>query len=1137
MPVSDTFALKGGRMLDTPKFGSPRAAESAKAPNEIRRLAWHSSIQHETSVTSALRTARGSTLRKKASAKQAAPLKAAPRKKTVVATKASAPLRAGISSSSPLGMLALYLAAQWRASGRDGVVFLAENESRAERLGSIIPVIEPACDVLVYPRLNTLPFDQLEPSRDIAGRRSSVLRRLAGTKKPILLITTAEAMMELLPLPTNWSRIGFQLRTGAIYSEADLEARLKALGYDLDDSPDYPGGVLFHGNTFEIFPAGALGPLRIEHSGGRIRRIAAINPMDQEVISETNELFIDPMSERLAFKDRARKRSSLFDYCSRAKWIADSAVPRHADTWLSTIEDAAARGERDRAYLSRREWDQAAKKITLLAPTVPFRATPEFYKASSPRKALRAFIEEAQRGDARVVFVAAVESDLRLMARMSAAKAECVPDWAHATARGRRQAALLAGFDAGFIVPGKKPLVVITAADVLGSRAHQPQPTNWAWTPGFEAGDLPELGSVVVHLQRGLARLGGLRSMGSGDLSAREMVRLVFAGNDAVLVPLAELALIWPYAAELGNTSLDKADGSSWRPRRAAAETEIHVVAKELAKQMRQRRRRPAPKLVPRPAAYEKFVARFPYFTTPDQAKAIRDVLDDLASGHPMDRIVCGDVGFGKTEVALRAAAAAVLAGKQVAIVVPTTVLARQHFETFRKRFAPLGFDVGNLSRVASAADARDVRERLKSGELRIVVGTLSLASKEVKFADLGLIIIDEEQHFGAAEKAMLSNLNKNGHRLWMSATPIPRTLAAGLTGLRDLSVIATPPVHRVPVATKVAPLSDIAIAAPLVREHRRNGQSFVICPRIQDLDPLLAKVHALVPELRISTIHGKLPTDEIDERLMGFVEGRTDVLLATNIVESGLDIPRANTIVVCWPEKFGLAQLHQLRGRVGRGGIRAFAHFLTEGGSDRSEKRLSVLEELSRPGAGFAISARDLDLRGGGDLRSDRQSGHMQVFGPTLYGHLLTLALEGDRDGMSALWIPELNLPIPELLPASYVQSEAVRLEIYARAARCRSDDELEELEDETQRRFGKLPSEAGNFFAVARLRVNCRERGIMRLDVGPDAIAATMLAGKIRKSCSRLLQREGDRVVYPGRSSEPALRRVELFLDLLDE
>lgn len=1042
-----------------------------------------------------------------------------------------------MSSASPLGLLALHLMVQWQESGRGGLVFLAENERRAERLASIIQALEPTCDVLVYPRLNTLPFDVLEPSRDIAGRRNSVLRRLATAKKLILLVTTAEAMMERLPLTADWPRVGMLLRIGGAYSEQHLQALFESLGYDLDDSPDYPGGALFHGNTFEIFPAGARGPIRVEHSAGRIGRIAAFNPLNQEVISELKELQIDPMSERLAFKERARNKASLFEYCTRAKWVADAEVSKHADTWLSTIEDAAPRAERDRAYVSRREWDQAAKRIALLSPTAPYRATPEFFKEAAPRKALRAYVEEAQRGDARVVFAAAAEADLRLMERMSGVKAECAADWAQATARGRREAALLAGFDAGFVVPGRKPIVVITASDVLGSRAHQPQPTNWAWTPGFEAVDLPELGSVVVHLQRGLARLGGLRSMGSGGVSAREMVRLVFAGNDAVLVPLAELALIWPYAAELGDTSLDRADGSTWRPRRAAAETEIHVVAKELAKQRSQRRRRPAPKLVPRPASYEKFVARFPYFTTPDQAKAIRDVLDDLASGHPMDRIVCGDVGFGKTEVALRAAAATVLSGRQVAIVVPTTVLARQHVETFRKRFATLGIEVGDLSRVASTAEARKVREGLKSGELKVVVGTLSLASKEVKFADLGLVIVDEEQHFGAADKAMLSSLNKNGHRLWMSATPIPRTLAAGLTGLRDLSVIATPPVHRVPVVTKVAPLSDIAIAAALVREHQRNGQSFVVCPRIQDLDPMLIRIHTLAPELRIISLHGKLSADEIDERLMAFVEGEADVLLATNIVESGLDIPRANTIVVCWPERFGLAQLHQLRGRVGRGGIRAFAHFLTDGGSGRSEKRLSVLEELNRPGAGFAISARDLDLRGGGDMLSDRQSGHVQVFGPTLYGHLLTLTLEGDRDGMSALWIPELNLPIAELLPSNYVQSEAVRLEIYARASRCRTDDELEELEDETQRRFGMLPPPASNFFAIAKLRMICRERGIMRLDVGPDAIAAMLLPGRIRRSCSQLLQRDGNRIIYPGRSSEPVLQQIEQFSDLLDE
>ena len=1034
-------------------------------------------------------------------------------------------------------MLALHLLAQLHKSGHNGVVFLSENESRAERLGAIVHALDPACEVLVFPRLNTLPFDQLEPSRDIAGRRSSVLRRLAKPKQPILLITTSEAMMERLPTPASWSRISATLKVGSAYSEADFEARFEALGYDLDDTPDYPGGVLFHGKTFEVFPAGALGPFRIEHAGGKIRQIAAFDPIDQEVISEVRELLIDPMSERLALANRGQNRASLFDYCGQAKWIADAGVPAHADAWLDTIEEAAATADREREYLSRRDWKQGTKLLSLLPLSAPYRATPEFSKAPSPRKALRDFVGETQRGRARLLFVAAVPDDLRLMERMSGVRPERFVDWKQATGKRRPEAALLADFDGGFIVPAERSLVVITATDVLGSRAHHPQPMTRAWTSAFDAVDVPEIGSVVVHLHRGLARLGSLQAMGTEGVSAREMIRLVFAGNDAVLVPLAELGLIWPYASELGDVSLDRADGNSWRARRADAEAEIHIAAKQLSKQMRERRRRAAPKLVPPGASYEKFVARFPYFTTVDQANAIGDVLDDLASGHPMDRIVCGDVGFGKTEVALRATAAAVLSGKQVAIAVPTTVLARQHVDTFRKRFAPLGIEVGNLSRVASGSETRKVREGLSSGELRIVVGTHSLASKEVAFSDLGLVIVDEEQHFGAAEKAKLAGLHKNGHTLWMSATPIPRTLAAGLTGLRDLSVIASPPVHRVPVVTRVAPLSDAAIAAALLREQRRRGQSFVICPRIQDLEPMSASIQSMAPELQVVCVHGKLAADELDERMMSFVEGKADVLLATNIVESGLDIPRANTIVVCWPEKFGLAQLHQLRGRVGRGGTRAFAHFLTEAGSDRSEKRLAVLEELSRPGAGFAISARDLDLRGGGDLLSEQQSGHMQVFGPALYGHLLKLALQGNAAEMAELWVPDLNLPISELLPSSYVQSEAVRLEIYVRAARCRSDDELEELEEETLRRFGRLPPLARDFFAVAKLRIGCRDRGIVRLDVGPDAIAATLIAGKLRKSRSKLLQRDGDRVVYSEKSGEPPLRRVEELFDMLDE
>ena len=374
----------------------------------------------------------------------------------------------------------------------------------------------------------------------------------------------------------------------------------------------------------------------------------------------------------------------------------------------------------------------------------------------------------------------------REVERLSGVKAERFPAWSGATAERNREASLLVDFDAGFVVPGQKPLVVVTASDVLGSRAHHPQPMARAWNAAFDHTDVPELGSVVVHLQRGLGLLDGLQSVATGDVSSRDMIRLVFAGEDAVLVPPADLALIWPYASELGELTLDKADGSTWWARRTEAEQEIQIAGKQLSNYISQRRRRRAPKLAPPGPVYERFVARFPYFTTVDQAKAVRDVLDDLASGHPMDRVICGDVGFGKTEVALRAAAAVVLSGKQVAIAVPTTVLARQHVATFRKRFAPFNIEVGRLSRAASAAETREAKEGLKSGKLKVVVGTQALASKDVKFADLGLIIIDEEQHFGAAEKAKLSELAKGVHALWMSATPISsdsRGRSRGLQG------------------------------------------------------------------------------------------------------------------------------------------------------------------------------------------------------------------------------------------------------------------------------------------------------------------------------------------------------------------
>jgi transcription-repair coupling factor (superfamily II helicase) len=1034
-------------------------------------------------------------------------------------------------------MVALYLLAQWRRGGRNGLVFVADHENRAERLGSVVHRLDPACNVLVFPRLNTFPLDGLEPSREIAGRRCSVLRRLVKPKQPVLLITTAEAAMPRLPSPKRWSRLALSLRPGMSYSEGALKGRLEALGYDLDEEADYPGAALFHGKTFEIFPAGALGPLRIEHSGQSIRRIAAFDPVGQNEAVETKEILVDPMSERLAYGGKSGGRSTLLDYCPQARWIADAGVSARADSWLSVIEEAGTRKEAEREYLGRDEWKRLKRRVKLLPQNAPFSSTPDFSKQASPRRALHAFVEEIRRHGSRLLFVAAIDEDLRAMERLGNIKAERCRNWDEVVATRRREAALVADFDAGFVVPGRKSLVVVTASDVLGSRAHHPQPMARSWNAAFYHADVPEQGTAVIHLQRGLAVLDGLQTVSAGGSTAREMIKLVFAGDDAVLVAPADMALIWPYSAEPGKLTLDKADGSTWRTRRSEAEQEIQIAARELARRISRRLRRRAPRIVPPGPLYERFVARFPYSTTVDQAKAVQDILNDLASGHPMDRVICGDVGFGKTEVALRAAAAVALSGKQVAIAVPTTVLARQHVATFRGRFDPFGVEVASLSRAATTSETKAVKERLRSGQAGIVIGTQALASHDVRFADLGLVIIDEEQHFGAAEKAKFSGMGSGLHSLWMSATPIPRTLAGGLAGFRDLSVIASPPAHRLPIVTQVAPLSDAAIAAALLREQRRRGQSFLICPRIQDLDPMLSRVHAIAPELRVTCLHGRLPADEIDDRMMSFVEGAADVLLATNIVESGLDIPRANTIVVCWPERFGLAQLHQLRGRVGRSGTRAFAYLLTEADSEQSEKRLAILEDFTKPGSGFAISERDLDLRGAGDLFSEQQSGHVQVFGPVLYSFLLKLASEKGSGREADLWVPDLNLPVPEILPESYVQSAAVRLEIYGRAARCRSKDDLEDLEEEASRRFGRPPPEARDFFAIATLRMLCKQKGIMRLDVGPEAVAATFLPGRLKKSKARALKRDGDRVIWFNKSLEDPLGRVEDFMDMLDD
>lgn len=1047
--------------------------------------------------------------------------------------------RQPLSSKAPLGLLALHLMTAWRKSGRHGLAFLAADDGRAERLGAVLHALDRSCDALVLPSFGPLTAGAFEPPLEISGRRTSVLRRLAEHAKPPFLIATVDAILPRVPPPDVWDRTCLRLAVGQSIGIEELQRSLADLGYDLDTPADDSGGVLFHGKAIELFPAGALAPVRVELSDGKIGAIRRIDPSDRAEAASLAELVVDPMSERCVNGTTAGAPTDIFNYFGDAKVIADAEVPGQAEArWAALDENRANGGERS-AFIGRDDWREGVHRMVLLPAASDFETIPKFAQTENAQSALRKFVSDGKRRGARFLFTAGSERDLLQMERLAGIKTLRHAEWATAsrTAAGTI-ISLLIDLEAGFRTGNTRPLLVITATELLGSRARHLQPMARHRIGAAEAETKPMLGNAVIHLQRGLAVLDGLQQVSASDLSAHEMVRLAFADDEAVLVPIAELALIWPYAGDPGGIKLDSADGQGWAARYLEAEREIDRTAQTLSELVRARRQTSAPRLVPPPSEYERFVAGFPYTATPDQSAATEDILSDLASGHPMDRVVCGDVGFGKTEVALRAAAAAVLSGKQVAVVVPTTVLARQHLLTFQQRFARIGVDVGHLSRLVSTADARRIRRQLRDGSLRLVVGTQALAGAEGTFEDLGLVVIDEEQHFGATEKAALSNLRAGVHTLTMSATPIPRTMAGAMAGLRDFSVIATPPARRVPVVTKVMLDLDSTLAIALGREQRRRGQSFVICPRIKDLEGTRERINRAMPDLRVVTVHGRMAAADIDEHMMKFVAGKADVLLATDIVENGLDIPRANTILILSPDRFGLAQLHQLRGRVGRGGTRAFAYLLMDEAGEGAQKRISAFQEFSEPGAGFQISARDLDLRGGGDLLSEDQAGHVRVFGPALYHHLLARALEGRRKSAVDFWIPDLHVDVPELLPFSYIPDEATRLDIYERLGKSETRSEINDIEDETQDRFGILPQEVSSLFTLAIIRLDCMALGIQRIDVGPVGIAAKLKSNASTMFRSPSINRTKDRLILKRKVTDsqklPAL--VE-FIELLKQ
>ena len=653
-------------------------------------------------------------------------------------------------------------------------------------------------------------------------------------------------------------------------------------------------------------------------------------------------------------------------------------------------------------------------------------------------------------------------------------------------------AALVLPLESGF---ANDELEIVTEQDILGDRLVRRKKRRKD-ADAFLA-ELSALtpGDLVVHTDHGIGRYEGLQSIPVGK-SPHDCVMLTYAGGDKLYIPVENLEVLSRYGSGEDGAALDKLGGEAWQKRRARLKERIREIANELLKTAAQRALRKAPAFHPEESAYNQFADRFPWQETEDQERAIEDVLGDLSSGNPMDRLVCGDVGFGKTEVALRAAFVAAMSGQQVAVVAPTTLLARQHHKGFTERFAGFPLKVGRLSRLVPEKEAKVTRAGLADGTMDIVIGTHAILSKTVKFRRLGLVIVDEEQRFGVNHKERLKQLRADVHVLTLTATPIPRTLQMAMSGLRELSTIQTPPVDRLAVRTYVMEWDDVVMREALLREHHRGGQSFIVVPRIADMPELEEWLRRTVPEVKVVTAHGQMSAGEVEERMSAFYEGKYEVLLSTTIVESGLDIPSANTIIIHRADRFGLAQLYQLRGRVGRAKLRAYAYLTTPADtalSEVAEKRLKVLGDLDSLGAGFQLASHDLDIRGAGNLLGDEQSGHIREVGFELYQSMLEDAilaakagdagLEKDTNGLS----PQITVDAPIMIPEDYVPDLAVRMALYRRLNDADDQAEIEALSAEMIDRFGPLPDATSNLVKLIEIKRQAIEAHIAKIDVGP--------------------------------------------------
>ncbi len=1031
-------------------------------------------------------------------------------------------------------------------------LWVIHNEALAIEALALAKFVLGDSEVLYFPAWDTLPYDRISPLPQIMGQRLYTLSRILKNPSNTLVISTPSALMQKLP-PQDIVQTSFNsIKIGDCFSMQDLSHNLLNLGYRRVECVREQAEFSIRGGLFDVsipqINQESEG-FRLDFFGDTIENIRTFDLSSQRtIINITDSISFGAASEiRLNQKNIENFRTKYRNLVHKTKTeedplyinISQGLTYPGMEHWLplfydhttlftdylpeswAVVEDPLSKlhwqhkvTQYQEHYISRLEYLKTTQKSGILPyfpvdvcdmiETNAFNWKNVYQTESKEHGFLPSSIDDAIQNTTpiKLITLSSKGSIERLKLILNDKGISSFKEVENFSDLKLGINLTNLPISKGFL---HKDIAIITEEDLFGEKLSMSKKSTSkrAKEVLMEASSLAP-GDLVVHDDHGIGRFLGLQTIPVLQ-TPHDCICLEYSNGDKLYVPIENINILTRYGSDNASAELDRLGSASWQLRKAKAKDRIKEIAHHLIS-MEATRQTKKGRIYHKTAEYDLFEATFPYVETQDQEKAIQDILEDLSSGKPMDRLICGDVGYGKTEIAIRASFLIAHEGAQVAVIAPTTLLCRQHFKNFHERLAPFGIKVKQLSRLVSTKEANQTYSDLENGDVNVIVATHALLKDKIKFKDLGLVVIDEEQHFGVAQKEKLKTLANDVHLLTLSATPIPRTLHMALSGLRSMSIIATPPVDRMAIRTFITPFDPVVIKEALLREHYRGGQSFYVCPRIEDIEEVRLMLAEMVPTLKVFAAHGQMNPKDLDEIMNQFCEGQAHILLATNIIESGIDLSSVNTIIIHRSHLFGLSQLYQLRGRVGRSKVRAYAYLTTpnlkknEALSETSLKRLEIMGTLDSLGAGFRIASHDMDLRGTGNLIGSAQSGHIKEIGVELYQQLLQEAIEQGKtlEPIQEHFTPEIKADIPVYIPDTYIKDLGLRMTIYRRLGALSSFEEIEDISAEFADRFGKIPTSLNNLFSIIKLKIICKNINIEKCDIGPKGAVLSFWKNK---------------------------------------